>query len=289
LRIRDEIAQGVAGAFDEVIGPLTPDAIALSDRLAQLGHVTPLAPLSPGTAQAPIIGPRTWGELLAAAKALIEYYGEQVSPATLRQAQRLLDQPRCNVPDRLAAGGQCQWDHSPVRVHHRIALPGMSADDVSWAWSRAWQVITAACGLEVVADPVTPNVLSEGGPIDRAGRILAWAEMPCPAGESARLRQLYDSGDRWTRELLAKVILHESLHSLGIGHSNDRNSVMFPSILNNDLTLGRWDVEQLVARYGPPRNRPTPETPTTPTQPGRSAIRMTFDGRTVEWDVRVVG
>ena len=70
-----------------------------------------------------------------------------------------------------------------------------------------------------------------------------------------------DSGETWkdcsiincgSNEFdLATVILHEVGHALGLGHSTDALSVMYPAYQGLNLTLGADDIAGIQAIYGP--------------------------------------
>jgi len=58
-----------------------------------------------------------------------------------------------------------------------------------------------------------------------------------------------DSSDRiWTESLLLRIALHEIGHALGLDHILNRNSVMWPIILNNHK-LCKWDKEAIKDLY----------------------------------------
>lgn len=57
---------------------------------------------------------------------------------------------------------------------------------------------------------------------------------------------------------LATVLLHEFGHSLGLGHSTDMNSIMYPYYLGMRLTLGTDDIAGIQSIYGPPATVPLP-------------------------------
>lgn len=78
-----------------------------------------------------------------------------------------------------------------------------------------------------------------------------------------------DDTDR-VRVRLLEVAIHEIGHGLGLEHSQDRQSVMFPSYNVNDIkvSLGQSDVTAIQRLYGSADGQTAPATPSTPSDPG---------------------
>ena len=64
---------------------------------------------------------------------------------------------------------------------------------------------------------------------------------------------------------LFQVALHEIGHNLGLEHSNERNSIMYPYLLDGNDALDTDDIAGIQALYGRPQTYPDPTT--TPTYP----------------------
>ena len=64
---------------------------------------------------------------------------------------------------------------------------------------------------------------------------------------------------------LFQVALHEIGHNLGLEHSNERKSIMYPYLLDGNDALDTDDIAGIQALYGRPQTYPDPTT--TPTYP----------------------
>jgi len=94
--------------------------------------------------------------------------------------------------------------------------------------------------------------------IDGFGGILAHTYQPgtesisAPFGSTIMGDLHIDSSEDWLSGFdLSTVILHELGHSLGLGHSNDINSIMFAGYMGVRLTLGADDISGIQSIYGP--------------------------------------
>jgi hypothetical protein len=121
-----------------------------------------------------------------------------------------------------------------------------------------------------------------GEPFDGPGDVLAHASYPNPyTGRQVFL--FFDDDERWVDSAtqnvdLLTVAAHEIGHTLGLGHSRDRNSIMFASYRGPHRELGQDDVEGIQFLYGvdsPPQ--PAPEAPPADVTPPPSD-RVDSDG-----------
>jgi hypothetical protein len=105
-----------------------------------------------------------------------------------------------------------------------------------------------------------------GEPFDGPGDVLAHASYPNPYTDR-QVFLFFDDDERWvdsdTQNVdLLTVAVHEIGHTLGLGHSNDPQAIMFPSYGGPRRALGQDDIEGIQALYGADsRPQPAPEAP----------------------------
>ncbi len=169
----------------------------------------------------------------------------------------------CSLPDNLVMfAANNAWRKRALRWSLLNPVPGMTEAQALAAYAQAYKNWAEVCGLDFsyTATAREADIRKEVGRIDGKGRTLAWSELA--NGSDQPLRQMYDSGEDWLgNDLLLITAAHEIGHALGIGHSNDSNALMYPSL--NTKTKGKpqsWDVAEAVSRYGKP-NLPPPVTP----------------------------
>lgn len=125
---------------------------------------------------------------------------------------------------------------------------------------RAYSTWGSACPLKFVkASPgLAGEIIKDFGPIDGRSGTLAWSGLGM--GGNGVTQQKYDTSEDWARIVLA-VLIHEIGHALGLPHSNDRDSIMFPTLQVRD-TLGPWDIREIQKLYGKPTGSTPAPTPT---------------------------
>jgi hypothetical protein len=109
----------------------------------------------------------------------------------------------------------------------------------------------------------------DGYPFDGAGKVLAHTFYPSPPNSEPIAGDMhFDGSEPWslgTYVDLYSVVLHETGHALGLGHSDQPGAVMYPyyKLVSG---LAADDIAGVRALYGTPSATPTvPPGPTTPT------------------------
>lgn len=86
-------------------------------------------------------------------------------------------------------------------------------------------------------------------PFDGKGGVLAHAFGPGFGHENDGDIHL-DADERWNKNKLFAVLVHEIGHSLGIGHSNVTNAIMYPFLNLVSCTLHHDDISAVQFLYG---------------------------------------
>ena len=204
-----------------------------------------------------------------------------------RETLELMERPRCGVKDIVGHGATARrrkryvlqgssWQSSSLswRVSKYPAQSRLTKRDIDSTVTEAFRMWAEASGLEFTARPqgkVDIEIRFEsyehgdGDAFDGSGGTLAHAYFPQFGGDIHM-----DSSESWTIRTvrgtnLLQTMTHEIGHSLGLSHSDVRDSIMAPFYRQYDPArppgLTRDDVKAVQALYGPHLAKPTSQPP----------------------------
>lgn len=198
---------------------------------------------------------------------------EELSPETQAAIEKVAEElgvvvrRRCCMPS-MARAQQCKWRHRPVTASIRGSLPGLTDQQVKDTYREALRVWNSVCnvGLQWTDDFSAANIWADCRRIDGSSGTLAWSYLiQCGSNSTVdtQLEQRYDNGERWTRDWLLEVALHELGHALGLDHINNQNALMNPTSAGGRILVPtRYELEIMVPLYGEPVGNPAPGVPT---------------------------
>ncbi|XP_013010832.1 macrophage metalloelastase [Cavia porcellus] len=204
-----------------------------------------------------------------------KFFGLKVTGQLDRLTLQMMSEPRCGVPDvhDFRALSQRQaWKHHFITYRINNYTPDMRRQDVDDAIQKAFQVWSDVTPLKFrkinvgEADIMIFFAYGEHGdfnPFDGQDGVLAHAFGPgIGRGGDAH----FDEAETWSTNFKGKnlflVAVHEFGHSLGLGHSSDRNAIMFPNygyFDPNTFSLSADDTRRIQSLYGAPdKHQPMP-------------------------------
>jgi len=250
---------------------------------------------------------RTVQQLEDAIRNLQGFAGINMTGKIDQQTKELIHKKRCGVQDvsvgfrnkrslrvkRYNLQGQ-RWSHNNLTWSlRRPPQSGYVSRDVvrrELAFAlNVWAQHTLLTFTETHQDDTTADIQvffhrnyhGDGYPFDGPGSVLAHAFFP-GAGRGGDAH--FDEDENWSevREIsrevtsLFAVAVHEFGHSLGLSHSTDRQSLMYPwySTVPQDMNLPQDDKQAIQYLYGaqhqpspsPPTSMSTTQQPTRPTE-----------------------
>lgn len=229
-----------------------------------------------------------------------QFFGLEATGKLDNSTLMIMHTPRCGVSDvqhRGAVPLRSIW-----RKHHltyRILnyTPDMKHEDVDYAFRKAFQVWSDVSLLrfrkiyEGEADIMILFAFgAHGDPnaFDGKGGVVAHAFYPGPGIQGDAH---FDEAETWSKSSsqgtnLFLVAVHELGHSLGLHHSNNPNSVMYPSygfLDPNTFRLSDDDISSIQSLYGAPVRSPPTANPERPL-PTICWQRLSFDAVTTVGD-----
>ncbi|XP_032878240.1 macrophage metalloelastase-like [Amblyraja radiata] len=227
-----------------------------------------------------------------------EFFGLQVTGSLNRDTMEMMEKPRCGVPDTAqltqSSLRSSRWPQRRITYRIRNYTPDLDRREIDTAIAlafKAWSDVTPLIFVRLNTGVADIMILfaarghGDGNPFDGSSGTLAHAFFP---GSGIGGDAHFDEDERWTLSRaginLFLVAAHEFGHSLGLGHSNDRSALMFPTysyVNTNRYRLPADDVRRIQALYGahekPKPTQPQPK-PTNPSD--RCDPQMSFDAIT---------
>ncbi|XP_043928524.1 matrix metalloproteinase-20-like [Protopterus annectens] len=238
------------------------------------------------------------------------FLGLQASGKLDSATIQAMKQPRCGVPDVARYRhfpGKPKWEQSAVTYRIKKYTSSMHRADVDTAIDLALKAWSEAAPLNFAkmtsgeADIMVSFEVRDHGdsyPFDGPRGTLAHAFAP---GEGLGGDTHFDDEERWTMGIngfnLFTVAAHEFGHALGLGHSTDPTSLMYPTYKYQNpigYRLPQDDVKGIQSLYGPrkqapekpqfPPQQPPQQPPKQPSPPFNPTIcdpNISFDAVTV--------
>nr|XP_003472575.3 interstitial collagenase [Cavia porcellus] len=206
-----------------------------------------------------------------------KFFGLEVTGRPDKKTLNVMKQPRCGVPDVASfttMPGNPVWEMKNLTYRIVNYTPLLPKSVVEKAFRKAFQIWSEVSALTFTrisqgeADIMITFIRGEHGdnnPFDGPGNKLAHAFGPGPRlGGDVH----FDLDETWTNESwiedfskfnLYYSAAHEFGHSLGLGHSSDIASLMYPIYqYSGQVLLGQDDVDGIQELYG--KNK-TPKKP----------------------------
>ncbi|KAM3935315.1 collagenase 3-like [Leptodactylus fuscus] len=199
-------------------------------------------------------------------EAMQKFFRMKVTGKLDKDTMDMMKSPRCGMPDVAeftTFRGRPRWQKTSITYRIQNYTPDLPAPVVNDAIQRAFKVWSQVTPLRFtrvnsgIADILIQFSARAHGdqiPFDGPNGVLAHAFAPGPGiGGDAH----FDEGERWSNNQaginLFLVAAHEFGHSLGLGHSEDRRALMFPTyryVNTDNFRLSQDDINGIQSLYG---------------------------------------
>uniref|UniRef100_A0A8C4RP43 Neutrophil collagenase-like n=1 Tax=Erpetoichthys calabaricus TaxID=27687 RepID=A0A8C4RP43_ERPCA len=192
-----------------------------------------------------------------------KYFGLRRTGELNEETLTAMKKPRCGLSDAEDYGDSTRWKNVNLTYKIENYSPSVIPVEVKKIFKSAWRVWSDVTPLRFKARTKKDADImisfqrgdhDDNSPFDGHGGILAHAFQP---GTGIGGDVHFDHEEIWTANStdynLFSVAVHEFGHSLGLPHSNDPGSVMFPAytyLKPNDFTLSYEDVQRIQDMYG---------------------------------------
>ncbi|XP_006907579.1 macrophage metalloelastase [Pteropus alecto] len=228
-----------------------------------------------------------------------KFLGLKVTGKLDTSTLNMMHMPRCGVPDGhhfRTMQGRPVWKKHLITYRINNYTPDMKRVDVDYAIQKAFQVWSDVTPLKFKkintgeADIMIRFALGDHGdfyPFNDKDGILAHAFGP---GSGIGGDTHFNEAKMWTANFkgfnLFLVAVHEFGHSLGLQHSNDPKSIMFPTyryVNPNIFHLSADDKRGIQSLYGGPEKHQPSSNPNS-TESAACEPNMSFDAVTTVGD-----
>ncbi|OGM44718.1 matrix metalloproteinase [Aspergillus bombycis] len=204
-------------------------------------------------------------EVYAAYRRFQHFYGlkEHETGSYNEETRQAMTRKRCGIPENSVvasfSSGPPRWNKRDIywklknesqHLAYKDAETQIKEVVAEWQEHFKYPRINMAENEEEedISIEFTKTDHGDGYPFDGPGNVLAHAFFPIPSSGVLAGDMHFDEAEKWTSEFLRQVALHELGHSLGLDHSSDPNSVMWPWF-NGKSKLEPDDIARIQALY----------------------------------------